>query len=196
MTASFPLKTALIAGAVTGLCVFFAPVVLAAGGLDPDGEVRDLMYRILNFGVLLIILIFAARKFKLKDFFTSRSEGIKSRLATLQQQKEEAEKRCGELEAALAGFQSERDEIIRKFRAEGEAERDRIIADATEKAHQILAQADMTIRRELKNTEDRLRSELAGSVEAMARELIAETMTDKDQEFLVDEFIKRVERLH
>jgi F0F1-type ATP synthase membrane subunit b/b' len=44
--------------------------------------------------------------------------------------------------------------------------------------------------------EARLRSELADSVAEQAEKLIAGSITDKDQDLLVDEFIKRVERLH
>ena len=187
---------ALVIAAAVGACLFLSGGALAAAGDDPAGEFKDLLYRFMNFGLLVVLLAVAARKVNVKAFFAARREGIRERLKILEEQKEAADLRCRELEAALEAFESERVCIVQKFRAEGEAERDRIIAEARETAREILSQADMAVRREIRNAERLLRGELTDSVAAKAQELIAGAMTDKDQEFLVDEFIKRVERLH
>jgi F-type H+-transporting ATPase subunit b len=196
MNTGIVFKVLVVVALALGACVLMSGGALAAEGHDSGGELKDLMYRFINFALLVIVLVLAFKKASVKDFFAARREGIAARLESLKKQKEAAEMRCRELEAELAAFESERAAILHRFRAEGEAERDRIIAEANEKADQILLQADMTIKREVKNAEARLRSELADSVAARAQELVAGAITEKDQDFLVDEFIKKVERLH
>jgi F-type H+-transporting ATPase subunit b len=190
-------KLSTVSAAAVVFFVFVAcGTVFAAGGNDSAGELKDLLYRFINFALLVIILAVALKKAPVKEFFETRKKQIKENLESLEIQKENAEKRCRELEAELAAFESERAGIIERFRAEGEAEKERIIAEAHEKARHILLQADAAVKREFKNVEARLRSELADSVAEQAQELIAGSITDKDQDLLVDEFIKRVERLH
>jgi F-type H+-transporting ATPase subunit b len=191
----FKLST-VTAGAVAVFIFAACGTVLAAGGHDSSGELKDLLYRFINFALLVIVLAVALKKAPVKDFFETRKKQIKENLERLEIQKENAEKRCRELEAELAAFEAERSGIIERFKAEGEAEKERIIAEAHEKARHILLQADAAIKREVKNVEARLRSELADSVAEQAEKLIAGSITDKDQDLLVDEFIKRVERLH
>lgn len=169
---------------------------LAAGGHDSAGELKDLIYRFLNFALLVIVLAVALKKAPVKQFFETRKKQIKENIEHLEIQKENAEKRCRELEAELAAFELERAGIIQRLRAEGEAEKERIIAEAREKARHILLQADASIKREVKNVETRLRADLADSVAEKAGKLIAGSITDRDQDLLVDEFIKKVERLH
>lgn len=196
MTRSAFFRTLIVLLAVAAFCLSAAEWVLAAEGYDSKEELKDLFYRFLNFGVLVVILVVAAKKVGIKRVFAARSEGIRERLETLQKQKEAAEKRCSEVEAALEAFQSEKAAILQRFRAEGEAEKERIIAEAREKARQILLQAEMAVKREVRSAENLLRAELVDFVAAKAGELIAGAMTDKDQDFLVEEFIKKVEKLH
>ncbi|HDR14854.1 MAG TPA: ATP synthase F0 subunit B [Desulfobacteraceae bacterium] len=185
-----------VASAAALIVLAACGAALAAGGHDSSGELKDLLYRFINFALLVIVLVIVVKKAPLKDFFETRKKQIKKNLESLERQKEEAEKRCRELEAELAAFESERAGIIERFRAEGEAEKDRIISEAHEKARQILLQADAAVKREVKNVEARLRAELADSVAEKAEKLIAGSITDKDQDLLVNEFIERVERLH
>ncbi len=197
MKRGFVFKLSTVSAAAVAVFVFAAyGTVLAAGGDDSAGELKDLLYRFINFALLVIVLAVVLKKAPVKDFFETRKKQIKENLERLEIQKENAEKRCRELEAELAAFESERAGIIERFRAEGEAEKERIIAEAHEKARHILLQADAAIKREVKNVEARLRAELADSVAEKAEKLIAGSITDKDQDLLVNEFIKRVERLH
>jgi len=197
MKAGIVRKWSMVAAVALGLCLLtgYGPAAAAAGP-DSTGEVKDLLYRFINFGLLVIVLVVVVRKARVKDFFEARKKSIRDRIESLEKQKDAAEARCSELEVALAAFESERAGIIQRFRAEGEAEKGRIIAEANEKARQILLQADAAVQREIKNAEGRLMGELAESVAEKAGKLIAVAVTERDQEFLVDEFIKKVERLH
>jgi F-type H+-transporting ATPase subunit b len=196
MKRSFVLKFSMVLAAAVGFVLVAYGTVLAAGGHDSAGELKDLIYRFMNFALLVIVLAVALKKAPVKQFFENRKKQIKENLEHLEIQKENAEERCRKLEAELAAFESERAGIIERLRVEGEAEKERIIAEAREKARHILLQADAAIKREVKNAEARLRADLADSVAEKAGKLIAASITDRDQDLLVDEFIQKVERLH
>ncbi|MDQ1333243.1 MAG: F-type H+-transporting ATPase subunit b [Thermodesulfobacteriota bacterium] len=177
----------------------FCGLALASGGEGGGhggGNVTDLLYRILNFVLLVIILAVVIRKTTIKDFFANRKEEIRQKLESLKRDKEAAEGLCGELEKKLREFEVQKKAIIDQFRADGAAEKEKIIKEARERAAQILAQAEMTIERQVQGAKDRLRQDVAEIAAAKANDIIAQQITDSDQDHLVSEFIERVERLH
>ncbi len=167
-----------------------------AASHEGGGAVRDLVARIINFALMVIILFVVIRKGSLKDFFVSRREQIRQKLDELRKGKSEAEARVRELEQKLKEFEREKERILEQFKAEGIAEKERIIKEAKERAEQILQQAEFTIQREMDAARARLREEVAELATKKAAEIIAKNITDKDQENLVSEFIERVEKLH
>lgn len=166
------------------------------GGAPETGQITDLLYRTVNFVLLVVILFFAIRKTAIKDFFSGRREGIRKRFEELKRGKEDAERRSAELEKRLKEFEIHQQEILERFKAEGLAEKERIIAQAEERAKQMLAQAEMTIQREFESAKNRLQAELVGIAAENAQEIIVREIEDKDQDQLVREFIKKVETLH
>ncbi len=160
------------------------------------GEFKDLISRFINFALMVIILFIVIRKSSMKDFFSSRREEIKRKLEELRKGKSEAEAKVKELEQKLNKFEQEKKKILEEFKAEGLAEKERIIKEAKERADQILQQAEFTIQREMEAARTRLREEVAELATKKAEEIIKNQITDKDQEHLVKEFIERVERLH
>ena len=156
----------------------------------------DFFYRILNFAVMLIILYIAVRKTAIKDFFSARREEIRKKFEELQAQKHEFEKKAKELELKLKEMENKKKEIIEQFKAEGLKEKEKIIAQAKERAEQIIAQADAAIEKEIQMAKERLKEEIMEIATQKAKEIISKTIKDKDQDRLVEEFIKKVERLH
>ena len=165
-------------------------------GKDRSADLRDLLYRFINFALLVIILFVAIRKSGLKDSLSGRIEEIKQRLEDLRKEKEEAESQYKDLERKLRDFEAKKKEIIEQFQNEGQAEKERIIAEANERAKQIVKQAELTIQQEMQSAKDRLRREVMELAAGKAQEIIAKDMTDEDQDRLVDEFIERVGKIH
>jgi len=93
-------------------------------------------------------------------------------------------------------YEIKKNEIFAQFKAEGEAEKEKIIAEAKEKAKQILAQADVTIEREIQIARDRLRQEVVDVAIQKAQKIIVKEIKDSDQERLVNQLIERMEKLH
>jgi F-type H+-transporting ATPase subunit b len=174
---------------------------LASGGSEQDadhngGRVLDLLYRFINFALLVIILFVVVRKSALKSFFSNRREEIAHKLEELGHEKESSEARYRELEQKLKEFEGKREEIIEQFRAEGLVQKERIISEAKQRATQILNQADMTIEREIQAARDRLKEELVDAATKKAEETISREIKTSDQDQLVDEFIERLGKLH
>ena len=166
------------------------------GAHDSEKKMTDLIYRVINFSLLVIILFVVLRKTPIKDFFANRIEEIKTNFDDLNKEKELAKKRYKELEQKLKDFEASRQEIIDQYKAEGAAERDKIISEAEQRATQILEQAGLTIQREIQAAGDMLKQEILDNAAIKAQEILAKEMKESDQDNLVDEFIKSVEKLH
>ncbi len=166
------------------------------GEKDRSADLRDLLYRFINFALLIIILFFVIKKSGLKDSLKGRIEEIKQRLEDLSREKEEAENKYQDIEKKLRDFEEEKKEIIEQFQKEGEAEKEKIIAEANERAKQIVEQAQLTIQQEMQSAKDRLKQEVLDLAAQKAQEIIEKEITEEDQDRLVDEFIERVGKIH
>jgi len=194
-------RFALTLGCVFLSLLFFCGLAVASGGGEQggahdSGKMLDLLYRCINFSLLVIILFVVIKKTSVKDFFSARREEIKKRFDDLKRERGASESRYQELEKQLKEFEIEKRGLIEQFKQEGLAEKERIIAEAKERADQILAQADMTIEREISATRDRLRQDAVNIATLKAQELIAREIKQGDQDQLVNEFIEGVEKLH
>ena len=178
--------------------VLLSSMALAAGGggADRSGDLLDLLYRFINFALLVIILFVVLKKVPIKEFFSSRIEGIKKELEDLKKQKETAERKARDLESKLNAFAGERGEILAQYRADGLAEKERILAEAKERAKQILGQAEVSIQYEMQTAKEKLKQEVVALAAQRAEEIIAREMTDKDQDRLVNEFIEELGKTH
>ena len=185
------------AGCLASAGVLFSSFALAAGGgADRSGDLLDLLYRFINFGLLVIILIIVLRKVPVKEYFSSRIEGIKKELEDLKKQREAAEQKARDLETKLKAFEEERKEILAQYKADGLAEKERILAEAGVRAKQILRQAEVSIQFEMQTAKEKLKQEVVALAAQRAEEIIAREMTDKDQDRLVNEFIDKLGKTH
>lgn len=166
------------------------------GGADRSGDLLDLLYRWINFTLLVIILYVVMKRVPIKEYFTSRIEGIKKELADLKKQRETAEAKARDLESKLKAFEGQRKEILEQYRADGLAEKERILAEARERAKQILQQAEVSIQYEMQSAKERLKQDVVALAAQRAEEIIAREMTDRDQDRLVDEFIEKLGKTH
>jgi F-type H+-transporting ATPase subunit b len=168
----------------------------SGGGGNSHDQMLNLFYRILNFTLLVIILVVVVKKTSMLRFFGERRDEIKEKLEALAKERQTAESRSRELETKLGEFEVQKKEILEQFRAEGAKEKALIITEARERAAQLISQADHTIEREIQGATERLKQEVVEMAALRAEEIIAKGINDSDQDHLVDEFIKSVEKLH
>ena len=177
--------------------VLLSSVALAAGGgADRSADLLDLLYRWINFALLVIILVVVLRKVPIKEYFASRIEGIRKEQEDLKTQREAAERKARDLESKLKAFEGERKEILAQYRADGLAEKERILAEANKRAKQILEQAEVTIQYEMQTAKEKLKEDVVALAAQRAEQIIEQEMTDGDQDRLVNEFIERLGKTH
>ena len=183
--------------ALLSLCLF-GPALAAEGsqGGDRSGDLWDLLYRFINFALLVIILGWAIKKAGVKDLLAARIEEIRERLDHLKKEKESTESTNQGLDRQLRDFEQEKKSIIEAYKNEGEAEKEKIIAEAQARVKQIIEQAEMTIQQEMRSARNRLKDEIVELAAQKAREIISGKINEQDQDLLVDEFIERVGKIH
>ena len=89
-------KSAFMAvAAVMGLLLFCALSFASGGGehsaAQESGKLLDLLYRFINFGLLVIILVVVMKKMAVKDVFAKRREEIREKLEELRKDKEDGD---------------------------------------------------------------------------------------------------------
>ena len=163
---------------------------------DRRGDLLDLLYRFINFALLVIILFIVIRKTPLKDFLSVRSEEIRKRLEDLRHEKEEAENKYLDIEKQLKDFKNKRKGIIDQFRKEGLIEKEKIIFEAKERVQQIINQSEITIQQEIQTARERLKKQVVDLAALKAQEIITKEIDEKDQDQLVSDFLERVGKIH
>jgi F-type H+-transporting ATPase subunit b len=151
----------------------------------------DFLFRALNFGLMVGILVWLLKK-PASNFFASRRENIQKLLAELEDKKREAEGKSAEYTAKLAVLDAETASIVAELVQEGEAEKKKIIETALRQADYIKQQAQLAIQQELKAARESLQEEITELSVVAAEELIRKKLRPEDQERLVRDFMTRV----
>ena len=165
-------------------------------GGDTGEAMKDLRNRFINFILLVVILVLVFKKSGAGSFLTGRIEEIKQKMEDLAREKDESEKKFQDIQRQLREFEDSKQEIIDQFVNEGQAEKEKIIAEAEERAKQIVDQAEITIEHEMQSAMNKLKKELMAQATEKASEMMASELTDEDQDKLVDDFIERVGKVH
>jgi F-type H+-transporting ATPase subunit b len=174
----------------------FALAVGEPEGAARSGDLLDLLYRFMNFALLVIILVVVWKKVRIGDFFRSRSQEIQKRLDELRKGKEEAEKKLHDIEQKLKEFEKNKQQMLRQFEEEGLEEKQRILAAANERARQIIEQAETSIQQEINTARDRLQRQIVALAAQRAMDILSKEITGNDQDRLVEEFIEKVRKAH
>ena len=169
-----------------------AATAYASGdGAIPKEKWLDLLWRTTNFAGLVFILVFFLRK-PFADGLSSRRDGIKDQLEALESRKAEAEQLYKEAEAKLARLDDEVNGIITEAVKQGEAEKEKIIADAERNAGDIKRQAEMAVAHEIAEAKTRLKGEIAEQAVLLAEELIKKNIQPADQSRMVELSLEKV----
>jgi F-type H+-transporting ATPase subunit b len=171
----------------------------AAGGVQPvehanaeaahgsEHPIRDLVAKLLNFGILVGILVYFL-KTPIAGYLSGRSAQIRQDLITAAEmrrtataQLEEIQKRLGELPAELAALKSRGEEDVR-------AEKVRIAETAKTERDRLLEQTRREIATRLRIARRELTEHAAQLAVQVAHDRIQRTITPEDQLRLVDRY--------
>jgi len=165
------------------------------GGEEGHGVMIDYAWRMLNFIVLAFLLYKLTWK-KMKEFFIGRREGIKTSLEEAVKAKEEAEKKYREYEERLAKATSEIEGISAMIRAQGAAEKEKLIESAKKTAEKMKEDSQARIDQEVKKAGSQLRLEAARLAVEMAEEMLSRTIKKEDHDKMVKDSLDRMVKLN
>jgi F-type H+-transporting ATPase subunit b len=141
-------------------------------------------------GLLWFFLAGPARK-----FLVNRHERIKAELETATRLREEAEKRLATLEAMVSGVESEIAAIREQFKADGEREQARILAEAEANAEKVRQNAKKQLEQEMAKLRETLEHELIRNVLEATEAKVKARLDAGTQKQLTANFVDSLEKI-
>ncbi|MGD9174117.1 MAG: ATP synthase F0 subunit B [Desulfobacterales bacterium] len=174
------------------LCLAVGTASAASGeGGGGKGWVATDTYRVMNFVVLLAALIFLLRK-PMSQALSSRIKTIKEQLESLETQKAEAEKKLVQYNEKLSQLESEAEKIVQGYIQQGNEAKVKILKEAEATAEKMQLQAKRNIEHEFSKARQELQREVVEKSLIQAEEMLKKTITDQDQDKLVNEYLDKV----
>lgn len=153
---------------------------------------HELIAPTLNFGLLVILLVYFTRK-PIKEMVAGRRTAIKTLVEEAQAQKLEAQRRYREFHDKLTAFEAEAKQVLERAQVDGNAMRAKIIKEAHATAERIIKDAESTALSNVQEYKDQIRREtIAKSVE-LAERLIRDRISSDDQRRIVNEYVGKVQ---
>jgi len=174
---------------VLSLCVVDS-VLAAGGGGGSHWQATD-TYKVMNFAVLAIALVFLLKK-PVSQALNARIQGIKEQLEELESQKKAAEDELANYSEKLATLEGEAETIVAEYVRQGEEAKARILAEAEKTAGKLEEQAKKNIENEFNKAKEDIQAEIIDKALLKAEEIIKSKISDEDQISLVDEYLDKV----
>jgi F-type H+-transporting ATPase subunit b len=163
----------------------------SGGGESAEGSLINFWWRILNFTVLAVVLYKLSAK-AIMNFFIGSRESIKASLEEATAAKEEAEKRLREHSERLDKATAEIQDIADMIKAQGLAEKEKIIEEAKRTAEKIKEDSKAGMEQEYKRVLNQLRTEATELSVTMAEEILKKNIKEKDHENMINDFLDRM----
>jgi F-type H+-transporting ATPase subunit b len=168
--------------------------VYASGGSEGGHEKSqwfEFAWKTLDF-ILLVGFLYWLLAEKIKIFFVGRRQEIKDSMENAAKEKTEAEKKYREYSEKIDKASHEIDGIIDMIKAQGVAEKQKIIEDAGKVAQKMKEDAQARIEQEFNKASYQLRSEAVQLSVQMAEEILKKNITAQDHEVMVREYMDKV----
>jgi F-type H+-transporting ATPase subunit b len=147
-----------------------------------------MLWKVINF-VVLGIGIYVLWLKVIKGILVKRGFDVKNGLVEAKAAKEDAEKRAEEYKQKLSTLEARLVELAQEIRREGEAEKERIMADAATAIDKLKGHASFTLEQEIKKARIEIRREVAGLAIKMAADLLTKEIKPEDQDRLIKGYI-------
>lgn len=176
------------------ILVLGAEVFAAGGGGHGEASFtwRDWLWPVINFSILAVVLVLAGRK-PVREYFRKRTELIEKSLREATEAKELAGKTLEEVRNRLSNTDREIEEIFEVARKSGEKEKEALIAEGEKLKEKIVEQARANIDFELQKAKEQIKSDAALMALEIAEKQIREKLGRKEQDEIIDDYIKRLE---
>jgi len=152
----------------------------------------DWLWRIINFGILIVLLWILVKKFNLKEILNRRSEDIQKAIRNADEAKETARKGLEEIRLRLSQKDKEMETIIDIARLDGEKEKVSLIQEGERIGEGIIRQTRENIEQEMRKARESLREEAVNLALELAEGKIKENIKKEDQEKILIEYLKKM----
>jgi F-type H+-transporting ATPase subunit b len=180
------------------LVTMLSGLVYASGGeghADSGALLKDFLYRIFNFAIVVGILVYFLTN-PIKKGLSGRREEIEKALAEAEQVKLTAELKFAEYDRKLAAASAEIADISAAIKRDGELEKERILSSAREMATKIEQDAEKAAALEVAKARKELQSQAVQLAVDLAEGLLKKNFTSEDDTRLIDEYMQKVGELH
>jgi len=166
------------------------------GELTVTGLLNDRVFQgtVINFLVLVGLLAWVIRK-KANPALAARRAEVEKELAEAQRLRADAERRHRETATRLEKLDQEMAQIRHEMTKAGEAERDRIVAQAEEKAARMRKDTSFLIEQQIKQLRKELTQQAANAAVLAAQALLQKETTPADQDRLAEAYLTRLEEV-
>jgi F-type H+-transporting ATPase subunit b len=147
---------------------------------------------LINFAILLVLGYMAITR-SINPSLQARRASVESEIAEAKRLHDEAQAMHAEMTAKLGSLDAEIDTLKAQFTAAGEAERDRIVAEAHARVERMRADGSAAIEQEVQNLREGLRREAIIAATSAAEATVRATIGADDQKRLADEYLANLE---
>lgn len=165
---------------------------LVLGAAEGGGLlVGDMLFQLITFLVLLMLL----RKFAwgpIMNIMKEREDHIASEIETAEKNRTDAERMINEAQSELKNTRQDAQKIIEEAKQTGVEQEQSIIATARKEADRIKASAREEIEQEKDKAIHALQEQVATLSVQIASKVIEKELSAKDQEQLINDYIKQV----
>jgi F-type H+-transporting ATPase subunit b len=159
------------------------------------GEGVSLLFKFINFAVLLAILIKFGGK-PLKQYIRKRHEDVKDKIEEADRLLKEAGQTRQLYEEKLSRLESEIESFRKSVFDDMEKETTKILDEARSLAVRIREQAELAYGQEMKDAMTKVRAEIASRTITAAEQKVQQAFGKDDHERMVEEFIEKVRSLN
>jgi F-type H+-transporting ATPase subunit b len=152
-----------------------------------------IIWTIVSFAVLVLLLSKVAWK-PLIAALKEREDGIRKAINDASSAKTSAEQLKAQYEQDLAKAQDKAADLISQAQAESQKMREQMLKDAEAEAHRLIEQTKRQLEEEKSKLSRELRQEVAGLSIRVAEKLMRHSINAKDQDALVQGFIKDLDK--
>jgi len=180
------------------LVIFFLLIIVslvyAAEQGGGDGrKIWDMVWRIVNFAILVIIL-YKLLADRVREYFSGRRVEIAQLLEDVDKSKRDTASRHAEYEEKLKDVEKDIQEIRQVLLGEIEKEKARIIEEGKIASERLIEQAKDSAQQEIQKAKAGLKDAVADMACQMAADIIEKKITPDDQRRIVEEYLDKVVR--
>jgi F-type H+-transporting ATPase subunit b len=153
-----------------------------------EWDTTSIVASFVNFAILVSLFVWLFKD-GLNKFLKERKAAVERQLNEAARLKAEAEAKHKEYTERLAQLDRELEQIKSEMIAAGVKERDRIVAEAEQKAARMRREAEFIVEQQVKQLREDLAREAAEAAIAAAEELLAKATTSYDQQRLAQDYL-------